>query len=100
MWRVLTTVPGAAGLGGEGEDTTMPVTRRGALLGLAGAAVARSGQAAPPGEAVTPALLEGAKREGVVVFHSSIELGVCQAVIEGFNKQYPDVKVQLERSGA
>ena len=76
------------------------VTRRAALLGLAAGAVATQAQAAPPGEPVTGGLVEAAKKEGVVVFHSSIELSVCQAMIDGFNKRYPDVKVQLERTGA
>src|SRR4051794_26025857 len=76
------------------------VTRRTALLAGTAAAFARAGQAAPPPEPVTDKLVEAAKKEGVVVFHSSIELSVCQAMIAGFNKRYPDVKVQLERSGA
>jgi iron(III) transport system substrate-binding protein len=83
-----------------GKEAGMSVTRRTALLGLAGTAFASGGHAAPPGEPVTDQLVAAAKKEGVVVFHSSIELSVCQAMIDGFNKHYPDVKVQLERSGA
>ncbi len=76
-------------------------TRRAALLGLPAAAVfARAGAAAPPPEPVNDALIAAAKREGTVVFHSSMDLSACQAMIDGFNKQHPDIRVQLERSGA
>ncbi len=77
------------------------VGRRAALLGLAGTAVfARRGSAAPAPEPVTDALVSAARKEGAVVFHSSIELSVCQSMVNGFNKRYPDIRVQLERSGA
>jgi iron(III) transport system substrate-binding protein len=77
------------------------LTRRGVLLGVAsGAVLARNAAAAPAAEQVTDALVAAAKKEGTVVFHSSIEVSVCQAMIDGFNKHYPDIKVQLERSGA
>src|SRR4051794_37686681 len=85
---------------GDGVPLSTAVTRRAALLGLAAVPIARHGQAAPPAEPVTEALIAAARKEGVVVFHSSIELSVCQTMIAGFNKRYPDIKVQLERSGA
>ncbi|GAC1338856.1 MAG: ABC transporter substrate-binding protein [Acetobacteraceae bacterium] len=79
--------------------------RRAALLGavggLAGAGLfARAGSAAPAPEPVTEALVAAARKEGAVVFHSSIELSVCQSMVNGFNQRYPDIRVQLERSGA
>ena len=77
------------------------LTRRAVLLGVAiGPVPARPGGAAPAAEAVTDALVAAAKKEGTVVFHTSIEVSVCQAMIDGFNKHYPDIRVQLERSGA
>ena len=77
------------------------LTRRAAVLGLVGsAAFACTGSAAPAAETVTDALVTAAKKEGTVVFHSSMDLAACQAMINGFNKHYPDIRVQLERSGA
>ena len=35
-----------------------------------------------------------------MVFHSSIEIGVCEKMIAGFNAVYPSIHVQLERTGA
>src|SRR4051794_36249971 len=66
------------------EETTMTtsVTRRMALLAATASVFARAGQAAPPPEPVTDKLVDAAKKEGTVVFHSSIELSVCQAMID------------------
>ncbi len=75
------------------------IGRRSALLGGVGL-LASAARAAPPPEPVTDALVAAARREGTVVFHSSIELSVCQSMVNGFNARYPDIRVQLERSGA
>ncbi len=72
------------------------ITRRATLLGLATATAA----AAPPPEPVTDTLLAAARKEGTIVFHSSIELSVCQSMANGFQARYPGIRVQLERSGA
>ncbi len=76
--------------------------RRAALLGAAVLlpSIRASGQPAPPASTVTPELVAAAEREGAVVFHSSIELSVCERIIAGFNKAYPRIRVQLERTGA
>lgn len=77
------------------------IARRTALLGLAGTAMfARAGSAAPAAEPVTDTLVEAARKEGTIVFHSSIELSVCQSMVNGFEAKYPGVRVQLERTGA
>jgi iron(III) transport system substrate-binding protein len=81
-----------------------PVGRRVTMLGLAaslqlGRAYAQVA-AAPPSAPVTSELGAAATKEGVVVFHTSIDLSVCQKMIAGFNALYPGVRVQLERTGA
>lgn len=83
-------------------QTTPALGRRAALLGAAAfAPLARAAaQGAPPPDPVTPEVVAAAKREGTVVFHTSIELSVCESMIRGFNQRYPDVRVQLERTGA
>jgi iron(III) transport system substrate-binding protein len=64
------------------------ITRRAALgTAAAGFAISRVAAAA-------------ARSEGTVVWHTSIDVEVCQQMIAGFRNVYPDINVQLERSGA
>src|SRR6185295_19920885 len=56
--------------------------------------------AAPPAEAVTPALLAAAKKEGKVVWYSAMDLPVCTRLAKAFEAKYPDIAVQVERSGS
>jgi iron(III) transport system substrate-binding protein len=62
------------------------ITRRAALGAAAGLAMSQAAAAAD--------------QEGIVVWHTSIDVEVCQQIIAGFSGRYPGVKVQLERSGA
>src|ERR1043166_1860183 len=82
----------------------MIVTRRTFLRCSALAATAalstRVVSAAPPAEAVTPALIEAAKREGKVVWYTSIDLAVAEKIAKSFEARYPGVAVRVERSGA
>jgi iron(III) transport system substrate-binding protein len=80
-------------------------TRRDVLSGsgalIAGAAFpTRVLSAAPPPTVVTPALIEAAKKEGKVVWYTSIDLKVSQEIAQRFEAKYPGVKVQVERTGA
>ena len=76
----------------------MPLTRRATLAALAASPfVAARTRAAP---AVTDAVLDGARKEGSVVWHTSIEVGLCEKMIAGFNAKEPGIHVQLERTGA
>ena len=68
---------------------------------LAGAALStRVIAAAPAAEAVTPALIEAAKKEGKVVWYTSIDLAVAEKMARSFEAQYPGIAVRVERSGA
>jgi iron(III) transport system substrate-binding protein len=81
----------------------MSVTRRSFLTctALAGAALAtRVISAAPAAEAVTPALVEAARREGKVVWYTSIDLAVAEKIAKAFEAKYQGVAVRVERSGA
>lgn len=80
-------------------------SRRGILKGstalaLGGvfASVARA--EAPPAVAITPGLIEAARREAKVVFYSSMDLPVGEKLGKAFEAQYPGVAVQIERSGS
>jgi iron(III) transport system substrate-binding protein len=56
--------------------------------------------AAPPAEAVTPALIEAAKKEGKVVYYTSVDLPLAERVAKSFEAKYPGVAVRVERTGA
>src|SRR4051812_17068914 len=80
------------------------LTRRRLMQGaavLGGAAFAtRVLAAAPAAEPVTPALIEAAKREGKVVYYTSIDLPVAEKIAKAFEAKYPGIAVRVERSGA
>ncbi len=66
----------------------------------ASAAFATRVAAAPAAEAVTPALIEAAKKEGKVVWYTSIDLAVAERLAKSFEAKYQGVAVRVERSGA
>jgi iron(III) transport system substrate-binding protein len=45
-------------------------------------------------------LIEGAKREGEVVFYASMNLGEANNLISRFEERYPFIKVRLNRTGS
>jgi iron(III) transport system substrate-binding protein len=55
---------------------------------------------APTAEAVTPALIEAAKKEGKVVWYTSVDLPLAEKIAKSFEAKYPGVAVRVERSGA
>jgi iron(III) transport system substrate-binding protein len=81
------------------------ISRRNALAG-AGAAVAalpfhtRVLAQAPPGEAITPALIEAARKEGKVNFYTAMEIAVAEQYAKAFEGKFPGIAVRVERSGA
>jgi iron(III) transport system substrate-binding protein len=83
---------------------TKRISRRDALKGTAAAGLAVYASplraAPPPAEAVTPALIEAAKKEGKVVWYTSIDLAAAQRIAKAFEAKYPGVPVRMERSGA
>ena len=48
----------------------------------------------------TPELIEGARREGEVVYYASMNLSEANALISEFEKRFPFVKVKLHRAGS
>jgi iron(III) transport system substrate-binding protein len=81
------------------------ISRRTALKvagGLAaGAALSTRVMAeAPPPEAVTPALIEAAKKEGQVVYYTSVDLPVAEKLAKTFEARYSGISVRVERTGA
>jgi iron(III) transport system substrate-binding protein len=56
--------------------------------------------AAPPPTAITPALIEAARREGKLAFYSAIDLPLSEKLGRAFEALYPGIAVRVERSGA
>src|SRR5580693_9576718 len=56
--------------------------------------------AAPPPTAVTPALVEAARKEGKLSYYCAIELNVAERLGKMFEAKYPGISVRVERSGA
>ena len=50
--------------------------------------------------AITPALIEAARKEAKVVFYSSMDLPVGEKLGKAFEAKYPGIAVQIERSGS
>ena len=55
---------------------------------------------APAPTAVTPALIEAARKEGKVVWYTSIDLPLAERVAKAFEAKYAGVSVRVERTGA
>src|SRR5664279_2887010 len=56
--------------------------------------------AAPPPSAVTPALIEAAKKEGNASFYTALELNTSERLARAFEAKYPGIAIRVERSGA
>ena len=85
--------------------TGLRISRRGVLIGssalVAGAAFStKVMSAAPPASAVTPQLIEAAKKEGKVVWYTSIDLKLSEQIGKAFEAKYPGVSCKVERTGA
>ena len=55
--------------------------------------------AAPPAEAITPALIEAAKKEGKCAFYTAMDLTLAERLGKAFEAKY-GIAVRVERSGA
>src|SRR4029079_2544825 len=81
------------------------ISRRGVLAGasavIAGAAFSTRVMAdAPSPEPVTPGLIEAARKEGQVIYHTSTDLPVAEKLAKAFEAKYPGIAVRVERTGA
>ena len=51
-------------------------------------------------QAVTPALIEAARKEGQIVYYTSVDLPVAEKLAKAFEAKYPGISVRVERTGA
>ena len=56
--------------------------------------------AAPEPTAITPALIEAAKKDGKVIYYTSIDLPLAEKIAKSFEAKFPGVAVRVERTGA
>src|SRR6266699_1400143 len=79
-------------------------SRRDVLKGASALGLAALGKpieaAAAPAQAVTPALIEAARKEGKTVWYTAVDLPVAERVARSFEAKYPGVACRVERSGA
>lgn len=81
------------------------LSRRGLLKGSTalalGAVFASPVRAeAPPPVAITPELVEAARKEGKVILYSAMDLPVGEKLGKAFEAKYPGIEVQIERAGS
>jgi iron(III) transport system substrate-binding protein len=79
--------------------TRRDIIKSSAALGLT-AFAAPLKAAAPEPVAITPALVEAARKEAKVILYSSMDLPVGEKLGRAFEAKYPGIEVQIERSGS
>ncbi|HEX2537494.1 MAG TPA: extracellular solute-binding protein [Pseudolabrys sp.] len=85
------------------RKTTMnrrDVVKGGAALTVASVFASPVRAAPPPAEAVTPALIEAAKKEGALTFYTAMDLAFAERLGRVFEEKFAGIKVRVERSGA
>jgi iron(III) transport system substrate-binding protein len=63
------------------------------------AVLSAAAAAAPSPTAITQQLVDAAKKEGKVIFYTSIELQTAEKIGKAFEAAYPGIAVQVERNG-
>lgn len=48
----------------------------------------------------TPAMLAAAAKEGKVVWYTSVDVKVAEAIAKSFRAEYPNIQIEVERSGS
>jgi iron(III) transport system substrate-binding protein len=80
------------------------LSRRDVLKASAAAAgglfASPSRAAAPEPTAITPSLIEAAKKEGKLFYYTSVDLPLAEKIAKSFEAAYPGIAVRVERSGA
>ena len=80
------------------------VSRRAVLQGSSAlalsAATTKVLAAAPPATAITPELIAAAKKEGKVIYYTSIDLPMAERIAKSFEAKFPGIAVRVERTGA
>jgi iron(III) transport system substrate-binding protein len=84
----------------------LAISRRRLLKGAAAAAAVPAAFAtrvlaqAPAAEAITPALVEAARKEGRLAFYTAMDIPVAERFAKAFEARYPGIAVRVERAGS
>jgi iron(III) transport system substrate-binding protein len=73
---------------------------KGSTALAAGAFATSVRAAAPPAATVTPALIDAARKEGKIVWYTSVDLPAAERVAKAFEQKYSGIAVRVERTGA
>jgi len=80
------------------------LSRRNVLKGSGAVAIglvaAKVQAAAPPASAITPELIAAARKEGKVIYYTSIDLPLAEKIAKSFEAKFPGIVVRVERTGA
>jgi iron(III) transport system substrate-binding protein len=72
-----------------------------ASTAMAASVFASPSKAAPPeASAITPALIEAARKEGKVTFYTAMDLAFAQRLGKEFEAKFPGIAARVERNGA
>ena len=71
------------------------ILKSAAAMSLVYAAPLRA--AAPHGEAITPALIAAATKEGQVTWYTSADLQLAEKVGKAFEQKFPGIRARVER---
>src|SRR5450755_4912264 len=82
------------------RDVLQASVQASAALALGGTYASSVRAAAPPAEAITSQLIEAAKKEGKVVWYTSIDLSVSEKIAASFKEKFGGIEVRVERTGA
>lgn len=82
-------------------------TRRDVLIGsaaigtatLASPVIQMARAAAPDPVAITPALIDAAKKEGKIVWYTAVDINVAEKISKAFEAKYSGIAVKVERTG-
>src|SRR4029079_15651468 len=82
------------------EISRRNVLKGSAALALGGVFASPVRAQSPEPVAITPDLIEAAKKEGKLICYSSMDLPVGEKLGKAFEAAYPGISVQIERSGS
>ena len=77
--------------------TRRAVLKSAAALPLVYASPMRA--APPPPQAITPALIAAAIREGQLTWYTSADLQLAEKVGKSFEQKFPGIRARVERAG-
>src|SRR5436305_10479273 len=78
----------------------MNLSRSLACALLAGLAAYGAAAAPPPPSIVDQKLIDAARKEGALVWYTSTDVEIAEALGKAFEAKYPGIKVQIDRSGS